>query len=117
QLERRAGVVVPELVGVDRVPVRALARFEQEVDRRRGAARLLGRAEGLAIVAAPGMRLQPEEGDHLVRRLHAASITPPAARSPWSTAASRSARTTWRAWGACRASPCRRSAGRDNPAR
>src|SRR5215475_8504688 len=34
QLERRAGVVVPELVGIDDlVPMRALAGLEQEVDR------------------------------------------------------------------------------------
>ena len=37
QLERRAGIVMPDLVGIDPVPVRALAGLEQEVDRGAGA--------------------------------------------------------------------------------
>ena len=54
---------MPDLVGIDAMPVRALAGLEQEIDRR-----ALGRAEGLDEVAALGMRLQPEARDDLVRR-------------------------------------------------
>src|SRR3546814_15137889 len=51
------------------VPVRALACLQQEVDRRRGAARrraaseASGVTEGLAVVAAFGVRLQAQVAD------------------------------------------------------
>src|SRR5690606_20620963 len=52
EFERRAVVVVPDLVGIDAMPVRALAGLEQEEDRRARAATFVsgGRPEGLAIV-------------------------------------------------------------------
>ncbi len=65
ELERRAGVIVPDLDGVDAVPVRALAARQQEIDRGRGGAAVdhAGIAEGLAVVAAFGMRLEIERAD------------------------------------------------------
>src|SRR6185503_3829522 len=65
EFERRAGVVMPDLVGIDPMPVRALAGLQQEVDGGRGAARLVGRAVHLAKMPALGMRLQPEAGNDL----------------------------------------------------
>lgn len=59
---------MPDLVGIDPVPVRPLAGFQQEEDRGAGAAASIRGAEGLAKMAAFGMRLQPEMGDDLVRR-------------------------------------------------
>src|SRR5262249_23168776 len=62
QLELGAGVEVPGLGGVEHaVPVRALARADEEVDRGR---RFV--AEGLAVVAAFGVRLQLQARDELV---------------------------------------------------
>ena len=82
QLERSAGIVVPDLVGIDLVPMRALAGLEQEVDRGRGAARLVGGAEGLDEMATLGMRPHPEPGDDLLGSLHATRIKQRAAPSP-----------------------------------
>ena len=56
--QRRARVPVPDLDRVDRVPVAALIRFEQEVDRRAGGARGLCTAPGLAVPAALRVRRQ-----------------------------------------------------------
>jgi len=66
KFERRAGIVVPDLVGIDPVPVRALAGLQQEVDRRSGAAPFARCAEGLDLVSALGMGSHPEMGDDLV---------------------------------------------------
>ena len=59
QFERRARVEVPDLGGVDAVPVRGLALGQQIEDRghRAAAAVLGGVAEGLAKVAALRVRL------------------------------------------------------------
>src|SRR5258708_27064978 len=82
QFQRRAGIVMPDLVGIgDFVPVRAFATLQQEVDRR-----TFGRAERLDIVAALGMRLQAEARDDLVG-CHAALLKWGAAPSSSSTAA------------------------------
>src|SRR3546814_5063957 len=69
EAQRRAGIPVPCLRRVHPVPVRALACLQQEVDRRRGAARrraaseASGVTEGLAVVAAFGVRLQAQVAD------------------------------------------------------
>ena len=65
ELERRAGVIVPDLDRVDAVPVRALAARQQELDRGGGGAAVdVARvAKGLAIVPAFGVRLEIELGD------------------------------------------------------
>src|SRR3546814_18558334 len=60
---------VPDLDRIDAVPVRALARLQQEIDRRR--ARPAGGVglritEGLGEIPTFGMRLQAERGDDLV---------------------------------------------------
>ena len=60
KFERRAGVMVPDLVGIDPVPVRAFAGFQQEIDRRAGAASGTWSSEGLDEMTALGMRPQPE---------------------------------------------------------
>src|SRR3546814_5757590 len=65
----RAGMPVPDLDRIDAVPVRALARLQQEIDRRR--ARPAGGVglritEGLGEIPTFGMRLQAERGDDLV---------------------------------------------------
>src|SRR5690606_772470 len=73
QLERRALVVVPDLDGVDAVPAALLARAQEEVDRRaRAAPRRRGVAPRLAVVAAFGMRREPEARDELVGGAHEA---------------------------------------------
>jgi len=71
-----------DLVGIDLVPMRALAGLEQEVDRGRGAARLVGGAECLDEMATLGMRPHPEPGDDLLGSLHATRIKQRAAPSP-----------------------------------
>ena len=62
--------MVPDLIGIDLVPMRTLARLQQEEDRRAGAApalaRGIGGAERLAEMPALGVRLQPEAGDDFV---------------------------------------------------
>src|SRR5215468_10837427 len=70
--ERRTGVVVPDLRRVEVMPVRALARAEQEIDRGRNATFGLARpqgscriAEGLAIMSPLRMRLEVEQADDL----------------------------------------------------
>src|SRR5581483_3633644 len=67
ELERAAGVIVPDLDGVDAVPVRALAAGQQEQDGgRSGAAVMAARvAEGLAVMPAFGMRLEPQLADDI----------------------------------------------------
>lgn len=65
QRDRRASVPQPDLGCVDPVPVRALVRFEKEVDG--GTARPLAAsgfgAPGLPVPAAFGMRLQRQASD------------------------------------------------------
>lgn len=72
EFEWRAGIVMPRLVGIDPVPVRALTRLQQKKDRGAGAATTLSvdtsRSERLAEVTTLGMRLQPEVGNDLVSR-------------------------------------------------
>src|SRR6185312_4005290 len=68
QLERSAGVMMPDLVGIDAMPVRALACLQQKENRGAGTPRLVDGTKRLAIVAALGMRPQPEVGDDLVGR-------------------------------------------------
>src|SRR5712691_225401 len=56
-----------DLDRIDAMPVRALAARQQEIDRGRGGARTVDRAwvaEGLAKMAAFGMRLELEQRDH-----------------------------------------------------
>src|SRR6202158_4157746 len=67
QLQRRAGVIVPDLDRVDAVPVRALAARQQEQDRGRSGAAVdrAGIAEGLAVVPAFRMRLEIERTDDI----------------------------------------------------
>ena len=62
--ERRAGVPVPGLGGIDAVPLRNLADIEQKEDGGGGRAAVdLARvAKSLAIPAALGVRLQLQEG-------------------------------------------------------
>ena len=57
---------MPDLVGIDPMPVRAFAGLEQEVDRRARAAPFTGRTESLDVVPALGMRLHPEMSDDLI---------------------------------------------------
>ena len=67
ELQRRAGVPVPDLGGVDAMPVRNVLALEQVVDRgrvRAGARDVI--AEGLAIPAARGMALELEKSDDVV---------------------------------------------------
>ncbi len=66
ELERRAGIPVPDLVGIgEPVPGGALALPQQVIDRGAGAAPAVrgGVAVGLAIPAAFRMRGQAERGD------------------------------------------------------
>ena len=56
QFQRRAGVVMPDLVGIHPVPVRAFAGLQQEIDRRAGAASGTWSSERLDEMAALGMR-------------------------------------------------------------
>src|SRR5512147_2143465 len=68
QGERAAGVVVPDLGGIDAMPVRALAARQQEVDRgrRRAAIAAISRiAKRLAKMATLRMRLEIEPRDDL----------------------------------------------------
>ena len=74
QHQRRAGVKMPDLGGVDAVPVRAFAARQQEIDRGRrgppapripGYARKGGIAKRLAEMAALGMRTQVEQPDDI----------------------------------------------------
>jgi hypothetical protein len=68
ELERRAGVPVPDFERVDAMPVRVLAAGKQEVDdgRRRALSFHFSHiAEGLAKMPALGMRLKIEEPDHV----------------------------------------------------
>src|SRR5262249_53739031 len=68
ELERAAGVIVPDFGGVDAVPVRALATRQQEIDRgRMRAAVRAGVAVRFHEVAALGMRLEAEQADDLGR--------------------------------------------------
>src|SRR5579864_635392 len=66
QLERRAGVPVPDLGGIDPMPVRALAARQQKIDRGRCGAGVLDLphiAKHLAEMAALRMRFQIEQPD------------------------------------------------------
>ena len=135
--QRAAGVVVPDLGGVDPVPVRALAARQQKIDRgrvRRGRSRACV-AMRLREVTALGMRLeaqQPDDlgggvmicdrpigdmlefvlagadfGEHLGRRMRRPC------RPPWRPPAHRRAGTGWRPSprpGARAPSACRRRA-------
>src|SRR6202790_1481084 len=68
--QRRAGIPMPNLDGVDPVPVRALAAPEQKIDRGRRRARsrhLLQIAKRLAKISALRMRLEIEKPDHGIR--------------------------------------------------
>ena len=69
QSERRAGVEMPDLNGINAVPVRALAALQQKVDGgRTGAAVGTGLvAKGLAKMPTLGMRRKPEQADDLLR--------------------------------------------------
>ena len=60
--QRIAGIEVPGFGGVDGVPVRSLAGFEQEIDGGRSCAlsRFSGIAKRLAVMAALGVRRKPE---------------------------------------------------------
>jgi hypothetical protein len=58
QVGGRTGVEQPQLGGVDPVPVRALSRFEQEIDRG-GMAAAAALAPGLAVPATLGMWREP----------------------------------------------------------
>ena len=65
KLERRAGVIMPDLDRVDAVPARAFAACQQEINRRRGGAAVNDTriAEGLAIMPALGVRRERERAD------------------------------------------------------
>ncbi len=64
---------MPDLVGIDPVPVRALAYLQQgSRSPFRAASSRPGARKVWTIMAALGMRLQPEAGDDLVRG-HASS--------------------------------------------
>jgi hypothetical protein len=68
EFERRAGIPMPDLGGVDAMPMRALAAREQEIDRSRegaGAVAFSLVAEGLAEMSALGIRLQSQETDDI----------------------------------------------------
>ena len=77
QFQRRAGIVMPDLVGIDLVPVRAFAGLQQEVDRR-AAPRGFGRTEGLddsgrprdAAAARGGAMISSAVTPALSRRRH-----------------------------------------------
>ena len=58
ELERRAGVVVPDFDRIDAVPVRAFAARQQEINRRGGGAAVNDTriAERLALMPALGVR-------------------------------------------------------------
>ena len=65
--ERGTGMVVPDLDGIDLVPMRALAAREQEIDRGRCRSAIVQRSsipEGLAKMSAFGMRQQFQQTDH-----------------------------------------------------
>ena len=68
EFERGAGIVMPDFVGIDAMPVRAFAGLEQEEDRGAGGAARASGAERLAKMPAFGMRLQSEAGNDLVGR-------------------------------------------------
>ena len=68
EFQSGARIMMPDLVGIDFVPVRAFARLEQEEDRGAGATARIRRPEGLAKMPAFGMRPQPEAGNDFVRR-------------------------------------------------
>jgi hypothetical protein len=90
--ERRPGVEVPDLRGVEAVPGRDLAGLEQVEDRGHGSPTAAGghMAEGLAVVAALGVGPQVEALDdlgglHRLARPHGGYPEPPApgcARTP-----------------------------------
>ena len=58
--------MMPGLVGIDLVPMRALPGLEQKVNRRARGAADVRRPERLAEAAALGMRLQAEPGNDVV---------------------------------------------------
>jgi hypothetical protein len=65
--QRAAGMEVPDLDGIDPMPVRALAAREQEIDRGRKRASVdrAGMAEGFAKMAALRMRLEIEQTNYV----------------------------------------------------
>lgn len=76
ELERCAGVEVPDLGGVDAMPMRTLASLEQEVNRRSGATRIASIVPpSFDVVATFGMRAKPERLDD-VGGSHTASVGP-----------------------------------------
>src|SRR5262249_19091993 len=82
EFERRPGMVVPELDGIDAVPMRHLACLQQVVDRGHVTARLIpvmAMAVDLAEMSALGMRLEPKPFDHTPRFNAHASAPPNAA--------------------------------------
>lgn len=68
QLQRRACVKMPDLCGINPVPVAVLARFQQEQDRGPGWTRAIGRIGDpcLAIPPAFRMGLEREKCDYVV---------------------------------------------------
>jgi hypothetical protein len=69
KLERRAGIPVPDLVGIDEpVPGGALARPQEIIDRGAGAAPArAGVAVGLTVPAAFRVRGEAKRGDDVLR--------------------------------------------------
>src|SRR5208283_1939441 len=67
ELERCAGVIMPDLDGIDAMPVRAFAARQQEIDRGGGGAAVdhARVAERLAVVAALGVRRERERTDDI----------------------------------------------------
>ena len=104
--------MVPDLDRVDPVPGRGLAGLQQIVDRgdRAAPARRRRRAEGLAIMAAFGMRLQPVACDNVVG-IHR---RPPAGPSPPEIGAGNFDRTDWTG-GRGAATPAARAPSRPEP--
>ncbi len=73
QIERAAGVIVPDLDGIDAMPVRAVAPRQQVVDRSRTRPSCgigTGVAKRLAIIPAFGMRPQFEARNDIVGAGH-----------------------------------------------
>jgi hypothetical protein len=66
QRQRRPGLPQPDLRGIDTVPMRDLARRQQELDCRRGAAAAIRRAVAphLGIVPALRMGCETQAADH-----------------------------------------------------
>ena len=72
ELERIAARVLPDLVGVDAMPVRPFTGCQEIEDRAAGRAGAVGGcgAPRLGVPAALGVRLHPERLDHLASTRH-----------------------------------------------